>query len=117
MMQILKAYKYRIYPTEDQEVLLNKTFGCCKVVWNACTESFNSSVDRKAEFPKSSTEIKKKFEWMLEVSAAALQQTYLNFFEFKKQFFSKTRKKKVGKPKFKSKGLRQSTDYLLRNSI
>jgi len=107
-MQILKAYKYRIYPTTDQEVLLNKTFGCCRVVWNSCTESFNSSVNAKIEFPKSSTEIKKKFDWMSEVSAAALQQTYLNFFEFKKQFFSKTRKKKVGKPKFKSKGLRQS---------
>jgi len=32
MMQILKAYKYRIYPTTDQEVLLNKTFGYCRVI-------------------------------------------------------------------------------------
>jgi len=108
MMQILKAYKYRIYPTTDQEVLLNKTFGCCRVVWNACTESFNSPVDAKIEFPKSSTEIKKKFDWMSEVSTAALQSAFNNFFEFKQQFFSKNRKKKVGKPKFKSKGLRQS---------
>jgi len=107
-MQILKAYKYRIYPTTNQEVLLNKTFGCCRVVWNACTESFNSPVEQKIEFPKSSTEIKKKFDWMLEVSAAALQQTYQNFFEFKQQFFSKTRKKKVRKPKFKSKHNRNS---------
>jgi len=107
-MQILKAYKYRIYPTEDQEILLNKTFGCCRVVWNACTESFNSPVDAKIEFPKSYTEIKKKFDWMSEVSAAALQSVFNNFFEFKKQFFSKTRKKKVGKPKFKSKVGRQS---------
>jgi putative transposase len=108
MMQILKAYKYRIYPTIDQEILLNKTFGCCRVVWNACTESFNSSVDAKIDFPKSSTEIKKKFDWMSEVSAAALQSAFNNFFEFKKQFFSNNRKKKVGRPKFKSKVGRQS---------
>jgi len=108
MMQILKAYKYRIYPTIDQEVLLNKTFGCCRVIWNACTEAFNSPVDRNVEFPKSSTKIKEKFDWMSEVSAAALAGVYRNFFEFKKQFFSKTRKKKVGRPKFKSKSLRQS---------
>jgi len=108
MMQILKAYKYRIYPTTDQEVLLNKTFGCCRVIWNACTESFNSPVEQKIDFPKSSTEIKKKFDWMSEVSAAALQSAFNNFFEFKKQFFSKTRKKKVERPKFKSKSLRQS---------
>jgi putative transposase len=108
MMQILKAYKYRIYPTEDQEVLLNKTFGCCRVVWNACTEAFNSPVAMKIDEPKSSTEIKKKFDWMSEVSAAALQSTFNNFFEFKKQFFSKTRKKKVGRPKFKSKNKRQA---------
>jgi len=108
MMQILKAYKYRIYPTADQEILLNKTFGCCRVIWNTCTEAFNSSVEQKIDFPKSYTEIKKKFDWMSEVSAAALQSAFNNFFEFKKQFFSKTKKKKVGKPKFKSKGLRQS---------
>ena len=29
-----RAYKYRIYPTEEQEVLLAKTFGCVRVVWN-----------------------------------------------------------------------------------
>ena len=27
----LKAYKFRIYPTKDQEILLAKTFGCCRV--------------------------------------------------------------------------------------
>ena len=29
-----KAYKFRFYPNEDQKVLLNKTFGCVRVVWN-----------------------------------------------------------------------------------
>ena len=31
---MLRAYKYRIYPTEEQKVLLAKTFGCCRFVYN-----------------------------------------------------------------------------------
>ena len=27
---MLRAYKYRIYPTDEQKVLLAKTFGCCR---------------------------------------------------------------------------------------
>ena len=30
----LKAYKYRIYPTNAQVVFFAKTFGCCRFVWN-----------------------------------------------------------------------------------
>ena len=31
---MLRAYKYRIYPTDGQKVLLAKTFGCCRFVYN-----------------------------------------------------------------------------------
>ena len=33
-MEQLLAYKYRIYPTEDQQVLLSKTFGCKRAIFN-----------------------------------------------------------------------------------
>jgi len=39
---MLKAYKYRLYPTNGQENKLNKTFGCCRFVWNKYVEVFNS---------------------------------------------------------------------------
>ena len=29
-----KAYKYRIYPNKQQEELIQKTFGCCRFVYN-----------------------------------------------------------------------------------
>lgn len=29
-----KAYKFRIYPNKQQEELINKTFGCCRFVYN-----------------------------------------------------------------------------------
>ena len=31
---MLKAYKYRIYPNKDQEMQIQKTFGCCRFVYN-----------------------------------------------------------------------------------
>jgi putative transposase len=40
-MTTLKAFKYRIYPTKRQATLLNKTFGCVRVVWNHNVEVFN----------------------------------------------------------------------------
>lgn len=33
---MLKAYKYRIYPNKQQEELIQKTFGCCRFVYNQC---------------------------------------------------------------------------------
>ena len=31
---MLRAYRYRIYPSEEQKILFAKTFGCCRVVYN-----------------------------------------------------------------------------------
>ena len=31
---MLKAYKYRIYPNDEQKIQLAKTFGCCRFVYN-----------------------------------------------------------------------------------
>ena len=66
---------------------------------------FNKVTDEK---PLTSTELRAKFEWMQEVSAAAVQQKEIDFKTFKKNYFSKTRKKKIGRPSFKNKYSRQS---------
>ena len=39
---MVKAFKYRIYPNKSQEILLSKTFGCVRLIWNANVASFNS---------------------------------------------------------------------------
>lgn len=109
-MTILKAYKYRIYPTTKQAVLLNKTFGCVRVVWNHNVEVFNK-FDKNLTGQKLSlttTQLKQKHEWMSEVSAAALQQKEMDFKAFKKNYFSKSRKKKIGRPSFKNRDSNQS---------
>jgi putative transposase len=109
-MTTLKAFKYRIYPSKQQKVLLNKTFGCARVVWNHNVEVFNKYDKNLAEQEQSltSTQLRQKFEWMNEVSAAALQQKEMDFKAFKKNYFSKTRKKKIGRPAFKNRDSRQS---------
>jgi putative transposase len=102
----LKAYKYRIYPTKEQEVLLAKTFGCCRFVWNKLVENFNKNdgtiVNEKI------LKDQEEFEFLKEVSASTLQQKRMDFVEFKKQYFNKKRKTKLGRPQFKKKSNRQS---------
>lgn len=34
MIKLLRAYKYRIYPNEEQKIFLAKTFGCSRFIYN-----------------------------------------------------------------------------------
>ena len=92
----LKAYKFRIYPSKEQEVLLAKTFGCCRFVWNKLVENFNSN---SKEFINEKTlKDTPEFEFLKEVSAAAIQGKRLCFDEFKKHFFLKLERKNSEDP-------------------
>lgn len=109
-MNKLIAYKYRLYPNKAQQTLLNKTMGCVRYYWNqqvAIFKTYNKETNPKPEF-KTSTELRNETKWMLEVSAAAIQQKEIDFKEYKKQLFNKSRKKKIGFPSFKKKNNRQS---------
>ena len=110
-----KALKYRIYPNRSQKELLSKTFGCVRVIWNANVESFNSYDKDNNPNPKiiNKADLIVDKPWLSEVSATALQQKVRDFREATKQFFSKTRKKKINKPCFKKKSGNQS--YRLSN--
>lgn len=107
---MIKSFKYRIYPNKSQEILLSKTFGCIRVIWNANVESFNSYDKDNNPKPKliSKSDLINDKPWLNEVSAAAIQQKIRDFKETASQFFSKTRKKKINKPVFKKKSGNQS---------
>lgn len=86
-MNKLIAYKYRLYPNKTQQTLLNKTMGCVRYYWNqqvAIFKTYDKETNPKPEF-KTSTELRNETEWMLEVSAAAIQQKEIDFKEYKKQ--------------------------------
>ena len=109
-MNRLVAYKYRLYPNKTQQTLLNKTMGCVRFFWNNQVSTFKTYDKENNPKPKfkTSTELRNEIDWMQEVSAAAIQQKEIDFKEFKKQLFSKSRKKKIGFPNFKKKSNRQS---------
>lgn len=109
-MNRLVSYRYRLYPNKAQQILLNKTMGCVRYFWNqqvATFKTYNKETNPKPEF-KTSTKLRNEIDWMQEVSASAIQQKENDFKEYRKQLFSKSRKKKIGFPKFKKKSNRQS---------
>jgi putative transposase len=62
---------------------------------------FNNHVEGEVQL--SIKELREEYSFLKEVSAGVLQQVERNFNETKKQFFNKKRKKKLGRPQFKSK--------------
>ena len=110
---MLRAYKYRIYPTEDQKVFLAKTFGCCRFVYNWALnlkiEAYRQekrSVAYKEVQDRLVKELKKKNQWLAEVNSQALLNSIRNLDIAYKNFFRDTHA--VGFPRFKSRKNRQS---------
>jgi len=117
-MEQLLAYKYRIYPTEDQQVLLSKTFGCKRVIFNHYLNEQQTRYANKEkhlsnyDINKDITKLKDEKEWLREVDSIALQQAaedlsvaYDNFF---KSITGKRKGPKISPPKFKNKDSKQS---------
>ena len=115
---IHKSLKIRLYPSEDQKILLNKTFGCCRLLYNERLAEHIEWYNQNKDLPKNQrskfkgTLVKelreKKYPWLGEDTIAeALGQSQRNceqaFSNFFKSNSGKRRGKKVGFPKFKSK--------------
>ena len=103
---MLKAYKYRIYPNEEQINYLQKTFGCTRFIYNQMLadriKSYEENKDLDIKIVKYPTpaQYKKEYEWLKEVDSLALANAQMNLDKAYKNFF---RDKSVGFPKFKSK--------------
>ena len=110
MNEVLKAYKFRIYPDQEQSERLNQTFGCVRVLWNQLVANFNSYETDEYQEKYSEKEIKSNPDlfFLKDVSAASLQQKRMDFNETKSQFFNSKRKVRLGRMKFKKKTNKQS---------
>ena len=103
---MLKAYKYRIYPNNEQEKQIAKTFGCCRFVYNNIL-AYKKDIYEKEKKTISkidcnnycNRELKKKYNWLKEVDKFALTNTIYNMDNAYQKFF----KEKAGYPKFKRK--------------
>ena len=96
-----KAYKFRIYPNDDQKVLFAKTFGCVRFIYNKMLSDKIKHYEETAEkLNNTPAQYKKEFEWLKEVDSLALANAQMNLQTAYGNFF---RTPKVGFPKFKSK--------------
>lgn len=110
---MLRAYKYRIYPTDEQKVLFAKTFGCCRFVYNwALNLKITAYKERKETLGNvyltnlMKSELKAEHEWLSEVNSQSLQSALRNLDTAYTNFFRNTTA--VGFPRFKSRKDRQS---------
>ena len=100
------AYKFRIYPTEEQKIFFSKTFGCVRLVYNLMLndrikayEESKGNPDKKMKYP-TPAKYKDKYVFLNEVDSLALSNAQINLDTAYKNFF---RDKSIGFPKFKSK--------------
>ena len=108
-MNTYKAYKLRIYPTDSQRELIEKTFGCTRYIYN------NFLAERKNKYEESKikvnvyeqlkelTDLKREKEWLREIDSCALQACVYNLDDAFQKFFRGN-----GYPKFRAKGVHDS---------
>lgn len=111
----IKSYKFRLYPNSEQKTLLEKTFGCCRFVYN---HYLAKSIEDNENTRKSNscnqnckdlTHLKKDYKWLSEVSSTALQQSIRHLDAAYQNFFRRVKQGKTpGFPKFKRKSSNQS---------
>jgi len=101
-MKVNKAYKFRIYPTKEQEEKINLTISHCRFVWNKFVESFNDVTQTIPKYTKY-VDVKAQYPFLKDVSAGALLYVDRYIKEFKKQFSNPKRKIKLGRPKSKKR--------------
>ena len=96
-----RAYKFRLYPDREQADLFQKTFGCCRFLYNHMladkTEMYEKTGKMKRLTPAG---YKKDYPWLKEVDSLALANVQLHLEAAYKKYFSQ---EKAGHPKFKSK--------------
>ena len=104
---MLTAVKYRIYPDKNQSILINKTVGCARFVYNLMLADFydNNLITTPAYY-------KKDYPFLKEVDSLALANSQMNL----KQAFRnyKNNKDHFNKPKFKKKS-RSKLSYKTNN--
>ena len=108
-----KAYKFRIYPTNEQQIALAKAFGCCRWFWNyslnLCQKTYlttGKGLSRGA-IQGLLPSLKKEYSWLTDAYSQCLQYVALNLSTAYKNFFEK----RTGFPRFKSKHGKQSISY------
>lgn len=112
-----KSFKYRLYPNKEQKELFEKTFGCCRFIYNKMLEDKISYYKETESMLKNTpAQYKQEYEFLKEVDSLSLANEQMHLQSAFNNFF---RDKKIGFPKFKSKkkGENSYTTNCQNNSI
>ena len=116
-----KSFKYRIYPNEEQRILLEKHFGCTRFVYNyfldykqtqykttGTSGTYNQVAKELVNLKEDSN-----YSWLKEVNSQSLQQSLKDMFNSYERFFRGLSKF----PKFKKKGEKNSFTLYVSNDL
>jgi putative transposase len=111
-----RAIKCRIDPTREQRVLFEKTFGCCRFLYNRMlTDRLTGEYMGEAVRPRPAM-YKKEFPWLKEVDSLALTNVQLDLEAAYKKHHKDS---KTGYPRYKSRhhSRRSYTTNVVNNNI
>ncbi|MDA5560362.1 IS200/IS605 family element RNA-guided endonuclease TnpB [Exiguobacterium sp. MMG028] len=100
-----RGYRFRIYPTKKQELLIIKTNGCSRFVYNHFLSKWDATFEATGKglsYDACSKELpilKQEFSWLTEVDSTAVQNSVKHLADAYMKFF----KKEGNHPRFKSK--------------
>jgi len=122
---MLKAYKYRIYPNEEQEELFTKTFGCVRFVYNKMLEEKIEFLKNKQLIPTiTPTKYKKEYPFLKEVDSLALMNAqrvsdtaFKNFFRNPQHYGFPKFKKKKGKQAYTTNNVNNNIKIDFENGL
>ena len=109
------TYSFRIYPNEEQIVLIAKTFGCCRFIYNYFLDYSNNN-GYGSKYTNNNTcnrELKALYPWLREVDKFAITNAIYNLDNAYKRYMNKL----GNKPRFKKKNKGESyqTNYTNNN--
>ena len=107
-----KAYKFRIYPNTEQQILFAKTFGCVRFVYNRMlADKIKYYEETGKKLNNTPAQYKKEFEWLKEVDSLALANAQMNLQTAYNNFF---RSPKIG---FQNSNPRNPTAKVIQQTV
>ena len=114
-MKIYKNYKFRLYPSKEQQELINKTLGCTRFIYNTMLYEKeklykeNKITKTKKDCIKELPLLKQTYPWLMEVDSMALTTTIFDLENAFKNFY-----RTKNYPKYKDKYSKNSyrTNYI-----
>ena len=100
-----KTYKFRLYPDNEQKILIHKTFGCVRFVYNHfLRDCMEKGYKKSYDMCKELKELQEEYLFLKEVDSCSLRCSIFNLENSYKNYFAK----RSNYPRFKSKNSRQS---------